>query len=163
MLESPEFWVAIGFVLLVVGIAKPVSKGIGAALDTRAEKIRSTLAEAEKLRQDAERLLAEYERKTRDAMRESEDIVAQARAGAERMAAEAEASLAIALKRREQLAIEKIAQAEAEALQQVRAAAVDVAVAAARRLIGESLGADRSSALIDQAIREVPAKLGRTH
>jgi F-type H+-transporting ATPase subunit b len=163
MLESPEFWVAIGFVLLLVGIARPVGRGIGAALDARAEKIRATLQEAEKLREDAQRLLGEYERKTRDAMRESQEIVAQARVTAERMAADAEAALATAMKRREQMAIEKIAQAEAEALQEVRTAAVDIAIAAARRLIGERLGADRSSALVDQAIREVPAKLGRPH
>jgi F-type H+-transporting ATPase subunit b len=96
-------------------------------------------------------------------MRESQEIVAQARVTAERMAADAEAALATAMKRREQMAIEKIAQAEAEALQEVRTAAVDIAIAAARRLIGERLGADRSSALVDQAIREVPAKLGRPH
>jgi F-type H+-transporting ATPase subunit b len=161
MFESPEFWVAVGFVLLVIGIARPISKMMGSALDARADKIRATLQEAEKLREDAQRLLAEYERKTRDVMRESEDIIAQARAAAERM--EAEASLATAMKRREQLAIEKIAQAEAEALQEVRTAAVDIAVAAAGRLIGERLGAERSGALIDAAIREVPAKLGVRH
>jgi F-type H+-transporting ATPase subunit b len=163
MFESPEFWVAVGFVLLVIGIARPISKMMGSALDARADKIRATLQEAEKLREDAQRLLAEYERKTRDVMRESEDIIAQARAAAERMAVEAEASLATAMKRREQLAIEKIAQAEAEALQEVRTAAVDIAVAAAGRLIGERLGAERSGALIDAAIREVPAKLGVRH
>jgi F-type H+-transporting ATPase subunit b len=163
MLESPEFWVAVGFVLLVASIARPVARGIGSSLDGRADKIRATLQEAEKLREDAERLLGEYERKARDAMRESEEIVAQARATAERMAADAEAALATTLKRREQMAIEKIAQAEAEALQEVRSAAVDIAVAAARRLIGERLGAERASALIDQAIREVPSKLGRPH
>jgi len=163
MFESPEFWVAVGFVFLVVGIARPVSRMMGSALDARADKIRATLQDAEKLREDAQRLLGEYERKSRDAMRESEDILAQARSAAERMAVEAEAALVIAMQRREQLAIEKIAQAEAEALQAVRTAAVDIAVAAARRLIGERLGAERSSALIDAAIREVPAKLGLPH
>jgi F-type H+-transporting ATPase subunit b len=163
MLHEPEFWVAVGFVLLVAALARPIGRGMGAALDTRADKIRATLEEAAKLREEAQRLLGDYERKTRDALRESEDIVAQARSEAERMAAEASAALATAIQRREQLAIEKIAQAEAEAVREVRTTAVDVAVAAARRLIAEHLGAARSSALIDQAIRDVPSKLGRPH
>jgi F-type H+-transporting ATPase subunit b len=163
MLHEPEFWVAVGFVLLVAALARPIGRGMGAALDARADKIRATLQEAAKLREEAQRLLGDYERKTRDALRESEDIVAQARSEAERMAAEASAALATAIQRREQLAIEKIAQAEAEAVREVRTTAVDVAVAAARRLIGERLGAARSSALIDQAIRDVPSKLGRPH
>jgi len=163
MLHEPEFWVAVGFVLLVAGLARPIGRGMGAALDARADKLRATLEEAAKLREEAQRLLGEYERKTRDALRESEEIVAQARSEAERMAAEASAALATAMQRREQLAIEKIAQAEAEAIREVRTTAVDVAVAAARRLIAERLDASRASTLIDQAIRDVPSKLGRPH
>lgn len=159
MLSSPEFWVAVGFVILVVGAARPAWRAISTGLDARAEKIKATLDEAAKLREEAQHLLAEYQRKQRDAMKETEEIVAHAKVEAERLAAKASADLDVALKRREQMAIEKIAQAETEALREVREISVDLAVAAARALIADNLDDKRKGELVDEAIKELPNKL----
>ena len=156
---SPEFWVAIGFVILVAGIYRPVARSIGGMLDARAEQIKATLDEATRLREEAQHLLAEYQRKQRDALTETERMFARAREEASRHAAEAQANLEVALKRREELAREKIAQAEAEALREVRDTAVEVAIAATRKLIADRLDDKRANALIDDTIADLPQKL----
>lgn len=159
MLHTPEFWVAVGFVLLVVSIFRPVARAIGSALDARADRIKATLDEAARLREEAQHLLAEYQRKQRDAAKEADEMIAKAREEGERLAAEATTNLETALTRREALAIDKIAQAEADALREVREVAVEAAIGATRQLIAEKLDAGRANSLVDDAIAELPDKL----
>ena len=159
MLESPEFWVAVGFVILVVGIARPVARAMGNGLDARSTQIEESLDEARMLREEAQSLLAEYQRKQRDAAREAELMIEQARAEAERLNTEASVALDRVLERRETLARDKIAQAEAEAVREMLNVAVDVAIAATGRVIAKQLGADRADALVDEAIAELPKQL----
>lgn len=156
---SAEFWLAISFMLFVAAVAKPVAKMVVGALDARSDKIQGELDEAEHLREEAQTLLATYERKQRDATKEAEDILAHAEAEAKRLAETAAQDLAEALKRREQLALEKIAQAEAQAIDQVRDAAVDLALKTTRELIVRNLDDNRAQALIDGAIKDLPQKL----
>lgn len=159
MLESPTFWVAVSFLILVGLIAKPAGKAIIKALDDRTERIRATLDDATKLREEAQHLLADYQRKQRDAAKEIDDLIASAQAEAKNLAAEAAVKMEEALRRREQLARDKIAQAEAEALQQVRDTAIDLAIAATRRLMAERLDEQAAARLVDDAIAEIPARL----
>jgi F-type H+-transporting ATPase subunit b len=159
MLHEPEFWVAVAFVLFVVLVYKPAAKFITTTLDDRATKIREELARAAKLREDAQALLAEYQKKQRDALRDAEQIVAQAKAEAERLSVQAAQDLEASLARREQQALQRIAQAEQQAAAEIRAAAVDIAVAAAGKLIGEKIDAGRQDALVDGAIKELQGKL----
>ena len=156
---DPHFWVAVAF-FLVVGFAwKPVSRAIGAALDARAAKIRARLDEAHKLREDAQEMLATYRRKQRDAMKEAEEIIAHAKAEADRLAEQAAKDLEEVLARREKAAIERIAQAEANAIREVQDLAVDVAINAARQMLAQSITADQAGKLVDGAIEELPRKL----
>ena len=159
MLQSPEFWVAVAFVILIGVIAKPVWKTITSSLDSRAERIRESLDDAMKLREEAQHLLAEYQRKQRDAAKECEEIVASAEAAAARLATETGEKLEQALVRREQLAIDKIAQAEAEALQQVRDTTVNIAIAATRSILEQRIDAQTGKILIDRTIAELATKL----
>ena len=159
LLQSPEFWVAIGFVILVGAIAKPMSKALTSMLDARSTRIKKTLDEAAQLREEAQHLLAEHQRMQRNAMRETEELLAKAKEESERFAAEATVNLELALQRREEMANEKIMRAESEALQQVREIAIEVAVAAAHKLIAEKLDNDGRNKFIDVAISELPDKL----
>lgn len=159
MLHDPAFWTAIGFVLLFALAGKAIVKPLTSGLDARAERIKATLDEAANLRTEAQSLLADYQRRQRDALKESEQIIAHAKTEAKRLAEKAAADLETALKRREQMAIEKIAQAEAEALRQVRETAVDLAVMASRALIAEKMTAERTGKLVDSAIDELADKL----
>lgn len=154
-----HFWVDVAFILVVVLAWKPVSRAIAAALDARAAKIKSRLDEAHKLREEAQEMLATYQRKQRDAMKEAEEIIAHAKAEAERLAQQAAKDLDASIKRREQMALDRIAQAEAQAMKEVQNLAVDVAIGAAQKLIGESLSATQTTALVDNAIQSLPGKL----
>jgi F-type H+-transporting ATPase subunit b len=158
-LQTPEFWVAVGFLVLMALIAKPAWKAMSAGLDARAEKIKAGLDEAASLREEVQSLLADYQRRQRDATREVDEMLANAQAEAERTAQEAADTLVDSLKRREQLALDKIAQAEAEAMLAVRNTAIDVAISATQRILTEQLDDAAAAQLIDSAIAELPVKL----
>ena len=158
-MQTPEFWVAIGFLLLIALIAKPAWKGVTGALDSRSEKIKATLDEAASLREEVQHLLAEYQRKQRDVAKEVDEILANAVAEAEHSTSAASEELSEALKRREELAMEKISQAEAEAMQAVRNTAIDVAIFATERVLKNQLNEAAAAKLLDNSIAELPAKL----
>jgi F-type H+-transporting ATPase subunit b len=158
-IQTPEFWVAIGFLLLIALIAKPAWKGVTGALDSRSEKIKATLDEAASLREEVQHLLADYQRKQRDVAKEVDEILANAIAEAEHSTSAASEELSEALKRREELAMEKILQAEAEAMQAVRNTAIDVAIFATERVLKNQLNEAAATKLLDNSIAELPAKL----
>jgi F-type H+-transporting ATPase subunit b len=159
LLHDPTFWTAIAFVIFVVALFKPVKKALIAGLDSRIEQIRAEVEEAQRLREEAQALLASYQRKQREAAQEAEEIVMQAKADAAIHRAEAEKALSDLLKRQEALAVEKIAQAEAAAVQEVREIAVDLAIAATEKILAEKVRGDLSDRLVDKAIGELPQKL----
>jgi F-type H+-transporting ATPase subunit b len=160
LLESPEFWVAIAFFAFVaVLLYVKVPKLIAGALDKRAAGIATQIEEARRLREEAEALLAQYQRKEREAQAEAGEIVSHAEAEAKRLATDAQKALETSIARREQLAVEKIAQAEAAAIKEVRTVAVEVATEAARKVIASSIDAGKANALVEDAIRELPKHL----
>lgn len=157
--ESPETWVAVAFVLFILLAGRAIWRALAKMLDARAARIKAELDEAQRLREEAEALLAEYQRKQREAKGEAEAIVAQARDEATRLRREAEENIRLTLERRERLALESIAQAEEKARTDVRNEAVDVAIAAARRILSESLDEKSGRHLTDRAIAEVERSL----
>ena len=158
-LQDPAFWAAVAFVIFIAATAKPISRLLTAGLDKRADKIRSDLEEAEKLREEAQVLLASYQRKQRDALAEAEAIIAHAGEEAERLAVQERDKLEAALERRQKQAIDRIAQAEAQALDLVRAKTVDVALDATRDYLAKELKDNQSDALTDAAIKDLPGNL----
>jgi F-type H+-transporting ATPase subunit b len=159
LLHDHRFWVLISLVILIALIWKPAARSITSALDERALHIRNELDEARKLRDEAEQLLADYRRREHEAAAEAEAIVTHARQEAERLAAQAARDLDQSLARRQRLAEERIAQAEARAAAEVRGAAVDTAIAAAREVIASEIDQRRGGALIDSAIAALPQQL----
>jgi F-type H+-transporting ATPase subunit b len=159
LFAEAEFWVTIAFIIAFAYLFWKATPVVTNSLDTRAAKIKAELDEAQRLREDAQRTLGEYQRKQRDALKVAEDIIAHARAEAERAAAQAEHDLEAALERRQRLAVEKIALAESKATAEVRNMAVDVAMAAVRQVLAEDLSASRRAGLIDDAISALPQAL----
>jgi F-type H+-transporting ATPase subunit b len=159
LFADPEFWVAVAAAIFIAVVWKPARKALIGSLDERAARIRGELDEARKLREEAERLLAQYQQKEREAAAEAEAIVAHAREEAERIAAQAATDLEQALVRRQRLAEERIAQAEQKALAEIRAVAVDVAIGAAREVIVSQIDEARGAALLDAAIAALPQRL----
>jgi F-type H+-transporting ATPase subunit b len=160
LLADAEFWVAVAFVIFLgVLIKMGAHRLIIDGLDTRAARIKAELDEARRVRDEAQALLAEYQRKRGEADREAEAIVTAAREEAERLAAEAKTKVEEFVARRTKMAETKIAQAEAQALADVRAAAADAAVAAAGKILSETAKGKVGDDLIAQGIRDLKAKL----
>lgn len=157
---NPTFWVGIAFaILLAFMLRAKVPSMITKALDDRAAAIKSEIDEAKRLREEAEKLLADYKRKRADAEDEAKAIVENAKREAEALAAETRRSLKEGLERRTKVAEDKIARAEAQAVSEVRSTAVDVAMAAAEKLLAAKTGGSAGAPLIDQAIRDLKTRL----
>jgi F-type H+-transporting ATPase subunit b len=158
MLE-PEFWVAVAFVLFcgLLGYLGAHRKVIE-ALDQRQARISAELGEARRLKEEAQNLLEQYGRKQREVEGEAQAIIVGAKMEAERLAAEAETKLEKFIELRTKLADTKIAQAEAQALADVRAAAAEAAVGAAGRILVK-LAPNATDRLIDRSITEMKNKL----
>lgn len=156
---QPEFWVLVAVLIFVALVWKPGKRTLIGALDDRATRIRDELEAARNLREEAERILADYQRREREAASEAETILAHARAEAERLAAQSARDLEAMLQRRRQLALERIAQEEARAVAEIRAVTVDVAISAARQIIAAELDERRGAMLIDSAIAALPHQL----
>ena len=159
LFSSGAFWIGLAFIVFVAAVWRPVGRMIGGALDGRADKIREQLEEAVRLREAAQALYAQYERQQQEAVAEAEQILAHAREEAARQDRQAAEALEASLRRREEQVIERIARAEQEALDDVRAAAVDVAVRATRKLLAETLDAKGHATLIDEAIADLDKRL----
>lgn len=157
--DNPVFWVGVSFAILIAfALKQGVIGGLTKALDDRAAGIRSEIAEARKLREEAQALLEDSKRKHAAANDEAAAIVAGARQEAEALAAETRRQLKEGVERRTKQAEEKIARAEAQAVAEVRATSVDLAVAAAEHLMAAKSGATGGS-LIDQGIRDLKGRL----
>jgi F-type H+-transporting ATPase subunit b len=160
VLLDAETWVALAFLVFIgllgyLGVHKMLVK----SLDERGTRIRAELDEARKLKEEAAALLSEYRRKHEQAEGEAQEIVAGARAEAERLAVEAKAKIEDFVTRRTQMAQTKIAQAEAQALADVRAAAAEAAVAAAEKILSEETKGKLAAELIAKGIDDVRKKL----
>jgi F-type H+-transporting ATPase subunit b len=160
ILLDAETWVALAFLVFIgllgyLGVHKMLVK----SLDDRTARIEAELDEARKLKDEAAALLSEYRRKHEQAEGEAQEIVAGARAEAERLAVEAKAKIEDFVTRRTQMAQTKIAQAEAQALADVRGAAAEAAVAAAEKILSEETKGKLAAELIAKGIEDVRKKL----
>jgi len=160
LLHEGEFWVAVGFVLVIVLLVWKGAPGmIARMLDARAAAIDAELEEARRLNAEAAALLNEYRERATGAEAEAEAILANARAEAARFAEESRKALAAQIDRRTLAARDKITQAEAAALNEIRALAADAAIAAAQKLIVARLDEARAGKLIEGAIKDLGDKL----
>ena len=159
-LSNTDFIVLIAF-LVFIGVLFyfKVPAMITGMLDKRAEGIQAELDEARALREEAQTLLASYERKQREVQEQADRIVAQAKESAAESAEAAKASLAASIERRVQAAQDQIASAESAAVKQVRDEAAHIAIAAAGEVAAKQMSDAKSNELIDDAIGAVRAKL----
>jgi F-type H+-transporting ATPase subunit b len=158
-LPTPEAWVAIGFACFVVVLAYiGAHRKVLDSLDQRQARIKAELDEASRLREEAEALLAEFERKGHAAESEAAAIIESAKAEAERLAAAAKLRMEDFITRRTKMAEAKIAQAEAQALAEVRSAAADAAVAAAEKLLATAAKGKVAEDLLARGIEDIKNK-----
>ncbi|SFD73191.1 F0F1 ATP synthase subunit B [Roseivivax sediminis] len=159
-LNNTDFIVLLAFVLFIAVLMYfNVPAMVGKMLDQRAEGIQGELDEARTIREEAQSLLASYERKQRDVQEQADRIVAQAREDARAAAEQAKVDIDKSIERRLAAAEEQIASAEASAVAEVRNRAVNIAVAAAREVVAEQMTAEKQAELIDGSISTVDQRL----
>jgi F-type H+-transporting ATPase subunit b len=160
MFAEPEFWVAVAFLIFVgILVYVGVPKMLLGALDDRAKRVQAELDEARRLKEEAQKLLAEYKAKQRQADEEAVAIIEGAKAEAERIAAESKTKMEEFVARRTKMAETKIAQAEAQAIADVRAAAAEAAVTAAEKILTSTVKGKVADDLLTRGIGDVKTKL----
>ncbi len=160
LLQDASFWVLIAFLIVIGVFARAgLHRMILSGLDKRSRQIADEINEARKMREEAQEILAQYQRRQREAENEAAAIIEQAKEDAKRMAAEARDKINEQMERRAKAAEEKIARAEAQALSEVRGQTADLAVEAAREIIRERMDSGAQGAFVDKAIAGLRDKL----
>ena len=159
IVNDPTFWVAVAFIVFLVVVFKPIKSTLLGGLDSKIAEIKQEVEEAEKLREEAQSLLANYQRQQRQAIHDAEAIVSRAKEEMIRFKSEADVAMAEMISRQEDQAREQIAQAEAAAIQEVQTLSVELAITATERLLKERLAGDEGARLIDLSIEDIPQKL----
>jgi len=157
-LESRS-WVGIAFIVFFALFGKKLWVAVRDILDRRAATVRAELDEAERLRREAEAMLAEAKQRREVALADARRLLEGAKAEAERLTAAAAADAEVSAKRREQMALDRIAAAEKAAVDEVRLTAAAIATAASERVIREGLTPAADAVLVDRAIASLPAAL----
>jgi F-type H+-transporting ATPase subunit b len=160
MFFEAEFWVAVSFFIFAaivwkVGGLRALTEG----LDKRGKRIQAELDEAKRLREEAAQVLADYKKRRGEAEREAEEIIAAAKEEAHRTAGEVHQRMEDFVRRRTAAAETKIAQAEAEATAQVRAAAADAAIQVSETILRERMAGEAAQELISRSLADVRTKL----
>jgi F-type H+-transporting ATPase subunit b len=161
-ISSEELWIIASTVLFIALVWRPAAKALGTSLTRRGETIAHELQEAQKLRHEAAALLADAEARHANAVKDAEAILQAAQTEANRLRTAGESELQAHLKRRENQALERIAQAEAAAVAEVRMHAVDLAMAASRDLLEQRLTGTEGEKLVDTLAGDLPAKFRAT-
>ena len=157
--NNPTLWVAISFLIFLALFARPTWRFVTRSIDNKIEEIRNKIEEATGLREEAQDLLAANKRKIVDAEREAGEIIAQAREEAQVLKARLTNELEEVLKRRQQIATDRIAQAESDAVEAVRLLTVDIALNATEQILSETIKGEKGKRLINNSIKELPNKL----
>jgi len=157
--QQPVFWVTVAVVLFVLLFGRKIWSALAAMLDARAAKIRVDLDEAARLKQEAQVMLREALAQREQALADATTLLESARAEAARVAEAAAADAETAARRRERMAIDRIAAAEKAATDEVRFAAAEIAARAAEQMLARDLTAGADAPLIDRAIAQLPTAL----
>ncbi|WP_407965738.1 F0F1 ATP synthase subunit B [Bartonella sp. C271] len=161
---TDTFWAFIGLVLfLALLIYFEVPNVIIRKLDTRAKHIKDELDEALHLREEAQKVLAEYQRKHLEIEKETQEIIADAKCKVDAMIAETRIKTEEYIKDRNRLAEQKIAQAEANVVRMVSSSAIDLAISAANRLLTKELDAEQANSLIKESLVQESLKKVETY
>jgi F-type H+-transporting ATPase subunit b len=150
-------WVALGFVLFIALVWRKVGTALASLLDSRAQKIKEELSEAENLRAEAEAELRRLKILQNEAEEDAKLIVADARAAADRIRAAAVEKAEVAIKRREAQATTKIAAAEASVITDLRVKATSIAIAASKEVLATELNTELGASMIDNSLAEIAA------
>jgi F-type H+-transporting ATPase subunit b len=161
LFANPRFWVAVAFVIFAVLFWRRIWDALKGMLDKRIASVKAELAEAQRLREEAEAMLRDATARREHALDEAKALLDGAKAEAQRLADAAAAEAQAAAQRREQMAMDRIAAAEKSAVDEVRTTAATIATQAAGAVIRDTLTPEQDTMLIDHAVASLPAALAQ--
>jgi F-type H+-transporting ATPase subunit b len=159
LFANPRSWVGVAFVIFVVVFGGRLWKALAGMLDKRTDAVRAELDEAKRLRLEAEAMLNDAKQRRGQALTEAQALLDGAKAEAERLSRAAAMDAEAGARRREKMAMDRIAAAEKAAVDEIRFAAAEIASAAAEKVIRENLSADADAGLVDHAIGSLAGAL----
>lgn len=155
LLHNTTVWVAISFVVFIALVVKLAGGKIVGALDKKIAEVRAEIETAERLKAEAQALLADFQQKQRDAEKVAAQIIEQAKASARAVQVAAEADLAESMERREAQLAERLKRIEEKAIADIQNHAADLAMQATREIVTKTLDEKAGGKLVDQAIASV--------
>lgn len=159
MLTDTNFWYVLSFIIFSALILKLGMPALNVLLDVRIAQIKSDLEEAENLRVEAQEMLAQYQRKHRDAVKESEGILEKAKENAAKFKESAEAELEEVIKRREAQLEDRLMRMQQNAINEIQSYAADLAMNAAQQIIVDNLDKKTNATLVDDAIKDIETNI----
>ena len=159
LLGDSTIWLLISFIVFAVIVWRAGRQAFINMLDKRIADIKQEIETAETLRVEAQELLAQYQRKHRDALKEAEGIIANAESHAEEIRKQAEADLKEIMARREKQLKERLERMEKTAAASIQRYAADLAIEATREIIAKQLDKKSNENLVDKAIKDVAANI----
>lgn len=156
-----SFWVSVAFIIVVAVFARPIIRVVKNATAQRAERISKHIDEARQLKDEAQALLAEYERKFKNADEEAKAILDRAYINAEKLKKEAEEKMNLKLARKEEQAFDRIQSAEQNATDEVKNYAIDASTKAAIDIIATKIAPNTGAKMLEDAIKDLPAQLAK--
>ncbi|HCI47659.1 MAG TPA: F0F1 ATP synthase subunit B [Rhodospirillaceae bacterium] len=159
LFHDTNTWVLLGFLIFVGFIYKRAANIVTTKLDERADNIRKQIEEARTLREEAQAMLAQYQRQQRDAEKAAAELVSEAKVQAEHILKQAQIDAEAAAERQKKMAEARIAQMEAHAVTEIRAVAAEVAVQATRSLIEQKVDAKKAGDILADSIEKLPSRI----
>ncbi len=152
---SAEFWVAVSFVLVVAALALPISRMAGHLLRKRARRIGKRIEDAANLKEDAQKLLAEYERKARHAKQEAQEILARSEREVNLLRKDQLAKLERDMTIRSRDAKARIKSAQDKAAQEIAEQTATRTIQTVKAVLLQKLDAKAQDKLIDESINRL--------
>ena len=153
--EHPTFWVAVSFVLVILVLGRPVGKLVKKMLEKRIENIISRISEAANLKDDAQKLLVEYERKFVNAEIEAGKILQRSQKEIELLKKENLDKLKNDMAIKEKEAENRLTAAHNEAMSEIAGLTSELTVKAVRKVISDKLSEKTQNELIEQSIAQI--------
>ncbi len=153
--ENPEFWVGLAFVLVVLMLARPIGRIVNAMLNKRIEAIADRITEAQKLNEDAQKLLAEYEKKFLNAEKEAKNILRKSEREIELLKDERLKKLEAEMNMKQKEAEQRIKTAQESAVKEITALASEMTIKALKEVLAKSLDKKSQTKLIDESIKTI--------
>lgn len=159
LLGDTNVWLGASFLIFLFIVWKMGKDAFLRMVDAKIEKIRSEIATAESLRIESQELLAQYERKHRDAVQEAETIIKNAQKSAQQIKAQAEKDLDETMARREKQLAERLERMQQNAIAEIQQHAANLAIQATKEIIIDNMDKKVSEKLIDQSIKDVSGQI----